>query len=286
MDFFQDTFDYHINWKSTGHHPGQHKSAQRGMGIEFAGHATLLDYPDPRRIDIRQTIRDPFEQIQVRIFNQRSATPVMIFTDLSASMNFGYQKTKLKYAAEIGSIITNSVSAKSDAIGFIGIEDNINPEWVARLSYKPYRTEYLINRLSKYRAKKGGHRGIKSVYQFLPKDKTLIFFISDFHMPIKDIKESFSLLSKHQVVPIVLWNKSEYENLPNFGILTVNDPESGEESTMLLRKNMKKRIQENFDERKKLLERNFISLNSPAFFVGEKFDPLQMTEYFNEYFHA
>ena len=43
--------------------------------------------------------------------------------------------------AEIGSIITNSVSAKSDAIGFIGIEDNINPEWVARLSYKPYRTE-------------------------------------------------------------------------------------------------------------------------------------------------
>ena len=95
MEFFQDTFDYHINWKSTGHHPGQHKSAQRGMGIEFAGHATLLDYPDPRRIDIRQTIRDPFEQIQVRIFNQRSATPVMIITDLSASMNFGSQKTKL-----------------------------------------------------------------------------------------------------------------------------------------------------------------------------------------------
>jgi predicted transposase YdaD len=105
-------------------------------------------------------------------------------------------------------------------------------------------------------------------------------------MPIEDIKESFSLLSKHQVVPIVLWNKSEYENLPNFGILTVNDPESGEESTMLLRKNMKKRIQENFNERKKLLEKTFIGLNSPAFFVGEKFNPLQMTEYFNEYFHA
>ena len=286
MKFYQDTFDYHISWKSKGHHPGQHKSAQRGMGIEFAGHATLLDYPDPRRIDIRQTIRDPFEQIQVRIFNQRSATPVMIITDLSASMNFGSQKTKLEHASEIASVITNSVVAKSDAIGFIGIEDNINPQWVARLSYKPYKTQNLINRLSNYQAKKGGHRGIKSVYQFLPKDKTLIFFISDFHIPIKDIKEGFSLLNRHQVVPIVLWNKSEYENLPGFGILTVNDPESGEESTMLLRKNMNKRIQRNFNERKKLLEKTFIQLNSPAFFVGEKFKPLQMTEYFNEYLHA
>ena len=286
MKFYQDTFDYHISWKSKGHHPGQHKSAQRGMGIEFAGHATLLDYPDPRRIDIRQTIRDPFEQIQVRIFNQRSATPVMIITDLSASMNFGSQKTKLEHASEIATVITNSVVAKSDAIGFIGIEDNINPQWVARLSYKPYKTQNLINRLSNYQAKKGGHRGIKSIYQFLPKDKTLIFFISDFHIPIKDIKEGFSLLNRHQVVPIVLWNKSEYENLPSFGILTVNDPESGKESTMLLRKNMNKRIQRNFNERKKLLEKTFIQLNSPAFFVGEKFKPLQMTEYFNEYLHA
>ena len=45
-------FDYHIGWKSKGKHPGRHKSNQRGMGIEFAGHTTLLSYPDPRRIDI------------------------------------------------------------------------------------------------------------------------------------------------------------------------------------------------------------------------------------------
>ena len=98
MEFLNDTFDYHINWKSRGYHPGQHKSDQRGMGIEFAGHATIIDYPDPRRIDIRQTIRDPFEQIQVRIFNQRSATPVIIASDLSASMNFGGDKSKHKFA--------------------------------------------------------------------------------------------------------------------------------------------------------------------------------------------
>ena len=286
MDSIRDTFDYHINWKSMGHHPGQHKSVQRGMGIEFAGHATLLDYPDPRRIDIRQTIRDPFEQIQVRIFNQRSATPVMICVDLSSSMNFGSDKTKLRYAAEIASIINNSVMAKSDAIGFIGIQDEIDPEWVARLSYKSYRTQILIDQLSNYQAKKSGHQGIKSIYQLLPKDKTLIFFISDFHMPIEDIKQGISLLSRHRVVPIILWNKSEYQDLPNFGIITINDPESGEESTIFLRKKMIQRIQQRFLERKEMLQKTFLELNAPPFFVDDIFQPLLMSEYFNEYFHA
>jgi len=92
-----DSFSYHINWKSRGHHPGQHKSGQRGMGMEFAGHSNLLDYPDPRRIDIRQTIRDPLEQVHVRIFNQRSATPVMIMADLSSSMGYGLKKTKFEF---------------------------------------------------------------------------------------------------------------------------------------------------------------------------------------------
>ncbi|HCK03277.1 MAG TPA: hypothetical protein DHV86_00720, partial [Methylophilaceae bacterium] len=114
-----------------------------------------------------------------------------------------------------------------------------------------------------YRPNKSGHQGLKSVYQLLPKDKTLIFFISDFHMPIEDIKDSFGLLSRNRIVPIVLWNKSEYENLPNFGIITINDPESGAESTMFLRKKMISRIKENFSERKKLLQKTFLEFNSP-----------------------
>ena len=97
MGFQTDTFDYHISWKTRGHHPGQHKSDQRGMGIEFAGHSNLLDYPDPRRIDLRQTIRDPLEQIYVRIFNQRSSTPVMIASDLSVKYEFWYRKIKTSF---------------------------------------------------------------------------------------------------------------------------------------------------------------------------------------------
>ena len=286
MKYIAETFDYHINWKSRGHHPGQHKSDQRGMGIEFAGHATLIDYPDPRRIDIRQTMRDPMEQIHVRIFNQRSATPVFIANDLSASMNFGLTQTKFKQASDISEIIKNSVIGKSDAIGFIGFNDRIDSSWIAPLSYRPQRTEALIDRLDHYHARNASHEGIKGLYQFIPKDQTLIFIISDFHMPIYDIEICLGHLRKHRIIPIILWDKNEYENLPRFGIVYVNDPESGEESTLFLRKKTLAKIKTRFANRKEELEKVFLKYDSPPFFVEDKFDTTAMTQYFNEYFHA
>ena len=286
MEFQTETFDYHINWKTRGQHPGQHKSDQRGMGLEFAGHSNLLDYPDPRRIDLRQTIRDPLEQIYVRIFNQRSATPVVIVSDLSASMGFGIEKSKLHFASEISTVIANSVITRSDAIGFIGFNDQTETDWWAPISYRPQRTNLLIEKLKNYQPKNSSHQGIKRVSQVLPNDHTLVFLISDFHMPIDDIEESLSKLTKHTIVPIVIWNKAEYKDLPNFGIMNLNDPESGESTTLFLRKKLKAKIIDKFEQRKVKLQNIFLKYNYPPFFVEDKFYPLAMTQYFNEYFYA
>lgn len=281
-----ETFDYHINWRTKGHHPGQHKSNQRGMGIEFAGHSNLIDYPDPRRIDIRQSMRDPLEQIYVRIFNQRSTTPVMVVTDLSSSMNYGLKRTKLNLASEIGTVISNSVISRSDALGFIGFNEHTETKWWSPLSYRPHKTQLLIKRLQNHNSIGSGHKGIKNIFRIIPRDHTLIFLISDFHMPIKDIEHSLSRLTKHTIVPIILWNRSEYEDLPRFGIISITDPESGLEKTIFLRKTMLKKIKEQFKRRKKELEKIFLKYNSPPFFVNDRFEALEMTKYFNEHYHA
>ena len=280
-----ETFDYHINWRTKGHHPGQHKSNQRGMGIEFAGHSNLIDYPDPRRIDIRQSMRDPLEQIYVRIFNQRSTTPVMVVTDLSSSMNYGLKRTKLNLASEIGTVISNSVISRSDALGFIGFNEHTETKWWSPLSYRPHKTQLLIKRLQNHNSIGSGHKGIKNIFRIIPRDHTLIFLISDFHMPIKDIEHSLSRLTKHTIVPIILWNRTEYEDLPRFGIISITDPESGLEKTIFLRKTMLKKIKEQFKRRKKELEKIFLKYNSPPFFVNDKFEALEMTKYFNEHYH-
>ncbi len=281
-----ETFDYHINWRTKGHHPGQHKSNQRGMGIEFAGHSNLIDYPDPRRIDIRQSMRDPLEQIYVRIFNQRSTTPVMVVTDLSSSMNYGLKRTKLNLASEIGTVISNSVISRSDALGFIGFNEHTETKWWSPLSYRPHKTQLLIKRLKDHNSIGSGHKGIKNIFRIIPRDHTLIFLISDFHMPIKDIEHSLSRLTKHTIVPIILWNRTEYEDLPRFGIISITDPESGLEKTIFLRKTMLKKIKEQFKRRKKELEKIFLKYNSPPFFVNDRFEALEMTKYFNEHYHA
>ena len=281
-----ETFDYHINWRTKGHHPGQHKSNQRGMGIEFAGHSNLIDYPDPRRIDIRQSMRDPLEQIYVRIFNQRSTTPVMVVTDLSSSMNYGLKRTKLNLASEIGTVISNSVISRSDALGFIGFNEHTETKWWSPLSYRPHKTQLLIKRLKDHNSIGSGHKGIKNIFRIIPRDHTLIFLISDFHMPIKDIEHSLSRLTKHTIVPIILWNRSEYEDLPRFGIISITDPESGLEKTIFLRKTMLKKIKDQFKRRKKELEKIFLKYNSPPFFVNDRFEALEMTKYFNEHYHA
>ena len=105
-------------------------------------------------------------------------------------------------------------------------------------------------------------------------------------MPIKDIEECLSKLTKHTIVPIVIWSKAEYQDLPNFGIMNLDDPETGKNTTLFLRKKLKEKIIGNFEKRKVELKNVFFKYDSPPFFVEDKFNPLDMSQYFNEYFHA
>jgi hypothetical protein len=50
-------FSYRFPDKVFGHVPGAHSGTALGSGDRFAGFADLFDYPDPRRLDIRASIR-------------------------------------------------------------------------------------------------------------------------------------------------------------------------------------------------------------------------------------
>jgi hypothetical protein len=43
--------------------------------------------------------------------------------------------------------------------------------------------------------------------------------ISDFHMPLAQLEGALSNLTRHHIVPVVLWDADEYTNLPENGIL-------------------------------------------------------------------
>ena len=279
-------FSYHISWRSRGRHSGSHASTQRGMGMEFRGHTTLLSYPDPRRIDIRQTIRDPLEQVHVRIFNQKSATPVFAIADLSGSMNFGSKQSKVSLTSKISSAIAMSATHNSDPFGFIGFDDIVREDWLCTQSFRAHQALELTSALKNFEPEQVGSAGLTDVNRFLPRERSLIFLISDFHMPMNELEDSLSLLMQHHVVPVVLWDSSEYKNLPEFGITSVTDSETGEKRTLFLRKDMRANIVASFEARRAEIEALFMKFDMAPFFVEGDFDADALTEYFHQFVAA
>jgi uncharacterized protein (DUF58 family) len=279
-------FSYHIGWRNRGRHPGRHASTQRGMGMEFIGHTSLLNYPDPRRIDLRQTLRDPLEQVYVRLFNQKSATPVFVICDLSGSMNFGAKERKIRKAADIAESVARSATKNADPFGFVGFDDVVREDWISTSSFKSHRAIELAERLKEYHPQHVSGAGVSDVWRFLPRERSLVFMISDFHMPMSQLEESLSNLTRHHIVPVVLWDADEYKNLPEFGITAVTDPESGQKRTLFLRKGYRDKIVKSFEARREEIYKLFMQFDMPPFYVEGDFDADMLTEYFHQFVAA
>jgi uncharacterized protein (DUF58 family) len=279
-------FSYHIGWRNRGRHPGRHASTQRGMGMEFIGHTTLVAYPDPRRIDLRQTIRDPMEQVYVRLFNQKSATPVFAICDMSGSMNFGAKTRKIRRAADIVESIARSASRNADPFGFVGFDEIVREDWISTASFKSQRAIELMERLKEHHPQMVSGEGIADVWRYLPRERSLVFMVSDFHMPLKQLEEALANLLKHHIVPVVLWDADEYTSLPEFGITAVTDPESGVKRTLFLRKEYRDRIIAAFEARREAIYKLFMQFDMPPFFVEGEFDADALTEYFHQFVAA
>ena len=285
QDYIKE-FSYHIAWRSHARRPGSHKSNQRGMGMEFRGHTTLLSYPDPRRIDIRQTIRDPLEQVYVRIFNQKSVTPVFVLCDMSGSMQYGSKQRKLSVAADITQSVAQSAVHHGDPVGFIGFDDEIREDWLCTLSARPHAAIEMAEGLRKYEPPAVGSAALADTVRLLPRERSLIFLVSDFHMPMHDLEEALILMLRHHIVPVVLWDSAEYSDLPEFGIASLTDPETGAKRTLLLRKEYRARILQSFADRRKKIQDLFLRFDMQPFFVENSFNADDLTDYFHQYVAA
>ncbi len=279
-------FNYQIGWRSRGRHPGRHASVQRGLGMEFRGHAPLIAYPDPRRIDLRQTIRDPFDQVWVKIFNQKSSVPVFVACDLSGSMGFSGQMRKLEIASEITASAAWSAYRVNDPFGFIGFDEAVREDWMFQSSVKVHGAFEMAEHLATYRPGHTGAQGMRDISQFLSRERSLVLLISDFHMPLEDLEQALGTLIRHHVVPLVLWDSAEYRNLPEFGVTSITDCETGARRTLFLRKDYRDRIVQSFEARRDALEKLFMRFDMPPLFIEDGFDADDLTEYFYQFVAA
>lgn len=276
-------FAYRVPWRSSSAHLGDHLGTQRGLGFEYRGNIPLVDYPDARRIDLRQTLRDPWEQVHVKVFNQDNITPVFALCDLSSSMQFKGRRRKLSQAMEIASSVAYSAHEAGDVFSLVGYADEVVEELTLPLSHHVHQAFEVIALLDGYRAMRTGCDGILEVPQYLSQHRGLVFWISDFHMPLETIEQAMVMMSRHQVVPVVLWDEREYLKLPRFGFGNMIDPETGASRTIFFRDSVRSMFVEAFAARRQALENLFLRYESPPLFVSGEFSPETMAHYFEQY---
>jgi uncharacterized protein (DUF58 family) len=93
-------FHYRMPHRVSGQRPGSHRGSSLGAGQEFVTHMNLYDRPDPRRLDLRASVRNLRQEWLVRVSRQRVGVSVQVVVDVSASMDFGARTPKLHVAAD------------------------------------------------------------------------------------------------------------------------------------------------------------------------------------------
>ncbi|MCB5186859.1 DUF58 domain-containing protein [Methylobacillus caricis] len=279
----EKSFIYSIPWKSDNMHLGDHPGAQRGLGFEYRGNVSLIDHPDARRMDLSRSLRDPFEQIQVRLFNQESPTPVYILCDMSSSMQFKGQVRKLDQAVSIAASIGSAVAHAGDVFSLIGYHEEVLEDTLLPLGNRVNELLARLCLISEYRDMGRNGNGILQVPQYLGQKKSLVFWLSDFHMPFKHIELALTAMSAHQVVPVVIWDDHEVRKLPRLGFSNMIDPESGVSRMMFFTSSLRRRIEGIYADRRQVLQQLFLKFDSPALYISDDYHPDLMTHYFEQY---
>jgi uncharacterized protein (DUF58 family) len=271
---------YKVRWRTRGGHPGHHASARQGGGLEFRHHVPLIDAPDPRRFDVHASLRDPFGQIQVRVFQQKSAIPVFAIADLSASMRTGGARSKLAQVADFVACLGYSASRTGDAFGLIGCADAGGPPLYVPPSVNPAAALEAAATLRD--ALPPGRRadGLLGAADLLGARRALVFLLSDFHLPYAFIEQLLASLAYHDVVPVMLWNRREVDALPAWGLARVRDPESGRQRLLALRPSLQRRIRDVWRVRQAALYSLFSRHGRPPLVLQDGFSADDVTRYF------
>lgn len=273
-------FQYRVRWRSERAHPGSHAGTQLGGGDQFFGYAPFVGHPDPRRIDGRTSATDPFGQLMVRMFRQRSSIPIYLLADLSASMGFGHPASKLSTIKAFADAAAYSAHRSGDPFGLYACDDEVR--WDLHLPLRQYRglPSELAAALDAFEPVARSSAGLRAAAGLLGRARSLVFVMSDFHFESAEVAALFDTLAHHDVVPLVVWQGAELSRLPRWGWATLLDPENGREKTLFMRPSLHAAFGERLRQRRSELMRLTAPLGRRPFFVDQSIDADALTEYF------
>ena len=291
-------FHYRLAGRVRGHRPGSHLGLSLGAGQEFVSHTSLYNRPDPRRLDLRASLRSLSGDWLVRVNRQRAGVAVHAVVDVSASMSFGPGRSKLQVVRGFLESLGVSAFRTGDALGMLAFDadersDLFVPARVSRGAGSVMaeragaaaqrQTARAAHRQSAaVAAQPGSGDALERTAARLAGKEGLVFLVSDFHWPLQPLGRVLDLLAHAYVVPLIVWDQAEVEPPSKNGFALIHDVETGVQRTLWLRPRLRNRWRDAVSNRREELNRVFASRGVRPFYVLGAFNAEAMSKYFIE----
>lgn len=261
---------YRLRWRPDGILPGAHPGHGEGTEGEFRRHVGLLRHPDPRRIDLRASLRDAFGELLVRQFAPRRAVPVAALVDLSGSMRF--HDAMATRVADFAALIALSAVRTGDSFALFGCDERLREDASLPFARRLGLEEEVGERLCDAIPRGIGAAGLFEAAERLPARRSLVFLVSDFLMSLADVGRLLDALWRHDVVPVVVQDSTVERPSPRWGFIEVGDLETGASRLVLMRPGLRRRWLREAQERRRRLELLFAERGLRAFALEDELD--------------
>ena len=273
-------FQYRLAGLSRSVFAGKHASQWISNGQLFKRHTPFTANSDPRRIDVRASVLDPFEHYQVRTYQQHSLLDVTLIADLSASFSFDGERAKRECLQQLLLTIAYSALAAGDYFAFIGCGQRLEHRWLLPANRHSGRIEAFATQL-RHAPDSPDFASLAHVAPYLSKRRSLVFLLSDFHVALSSLPPLLHALKHHDVVPLVLWDTQEYEQLPAWGLVSYQDMETATTRTLFMRPALQQQMRTAYQQRRQQLQNSLRALGYEPLFLNTR----PVAEQLNDSFH-
>lgn len=263
---------YRPRWRPGGTAIGAHRGRYAGGLGTFRDQVPFLRLPDARRIDVRATIRDPFEGVHVRRFETRAAIEVWALVDLTASMRFRGEADRMALGTALCTQLARSATRIGDAFGLMGCDDRIREDAFLPATRRSGIAIARAGRLSGIACRGSSAVGLIEAARRLVGRPKLVFVVSDFRWPEALVEDVLGSLALHDVVPVLLADAAEDEALPTFGLVEFDDLEGAGRRIAFMRPGLHRRWRERETARLETLRHIALRYGRPPFRLAGRFD--------------
>lgn len=205
---------------------GQYHSVFKGRGMNFEEVREYNPGDEIRTIDWNVTAR--MDAPYVKKYTEERELTVMLLVDVSASGSFGsVELSKRELAAEVAAIMAFSAIKNNDKVGLVLFTDKIEL-FIAPKKGRMHTLRLIREML--YFEPEGKGTNLEAALEYMNKlvtRRSVVFMISDFLAP--DFTKALTVASRrHDVVAMPVGDPGE-ENLPDVGLITFEDAETGEQ---------------------------------------------------------